>query len=156
MTQDAAFVVTLRQVSVGKHKNAPRTYIAPSTSPQRLNTASPQGIPWMQCAPPENKGLLISYFSLVHTDIWMRKSLANVYNVFRLSVTNQPLGIDLPKARDHAIITSVRVTIRCICIDISISASWDLSGRSPCSAENPHIFRTNEKVLDLSYNLGER
>ena len=153
MTQDAAFVVTLRQVSVGKHKNAPRTYIAPSTLPQRLNTASPQGIPWMQCAPPENKGLLISYFSLVHT---MRKSLANVYNVFQLSVTNHPLGIDLPKARHHAIITSVRVTIRCICIDISISASWDLSGRSTCSAENPHIFRTSENVLDLSCNLGER
>ena len=152
MSQDAAFVVTLRQVSVGKHKNAPRTYIAPSTLPQRLNTASPQGIPWMQCAPPENQGLFLSYFSLV-TEIWMRKSLAKVYNVSRLSVANHPLGIDLPKARHHAIITSVRVTIRCICIDISIPVSWDLSGRSPCSAENPHIFWTSEKVLDLSCNL---
>ena len=86
----------------------------------------------------------------------MRKSLANVYNVFQLSVTNHPLGIDLPKARHHAIITSVRVTIRCICIHISISASWDLSGRSTCSAENPHIFRTSEKVLDLSCKVSAK
>ena len=158
MTQEATFVVTLRQASVGKHKkcpDSPRTYIAPSTSPQRLNTAPQQGIPWMQCAPPENQGLLISYFSLV-TEIWMRESLANVYNVSRLSVTSHSLGIDLPKARHHAIITSVRVTIRCICIDISISASWDSSGRSTCSAAHPHIFRASEKVLDLSCDLGER
>lgn len=64
--------------------------------------------------PPKTKGFSHLIFNLVHAEIWMHKSLANVYNVFHLSVTNcnHPLGIDLPKARHHAIITSARVTIR--------------------------------------------